>query len=231
MAVSSRSLMVMSSLDNAIQIIIFIISLSLFLKRPVPRYLRFFPLYFFLLGIEGYILFYTSSHGIHNNILSNNWGIAEFCFYFFVVREIVSNTLIKKVILYSTLIYAFFSLINIFFIQHYDVFNSVNFTIGSILTVVFCIYYFVELFQKTEVQSLTRSPSFWIVSGLLFGTVLTFPMFALISFMDLVTKSSSNASRLIFTNLDAIFDIIIVLTYILYSIGFLCRIRINRSIS
>jgi len=223
--------MVMSSLDNAIQIIIFIISLSLFLKRPVPRYLRFFPLYFFLLGIEGYILFYTSSHGIHNNILSNNWGIAEFCFYFFVVREIVSNTLIKKVILYSTLIYAFFSLINIFFIQHYDVFNSVNFTIGSILTVVFCIYYFVELFQKTEVQSLTRSPSFWIVSGLLFGTVLTFPMFALISFMDLVTKSSSNASRLIFTNLDAIFDIIIVLTYILYSIGFLCRIRINRSIS
>jgi hypothetical protein len=221
----------MNFIDNSIQILIFLISLSVFLERPVPLYLRFFPLYFFLLAIETYIVFYTSSRGIHNNILTNNWGIAEFCFYFFVVRDILANTLMKKVILYSTLIYAIFSLINIFFIQHYDAFNSVNFTIGCILVVVFCIYYFVELFQKTEVQSLTRSPSFWIVTGLLFNTVLVFPMFALISFMDLVTKASSHASRLIFTNIDAIFDIIIVLTYILFSIGFLCRIKINRSTS
>jgi hypothetical protein len=223
--------MVMHFLDIAIQVVIFIISLSLFLKRPVPRYLRYFPLYFFLLAIDDYIMRYTSSRGIHNNILTNTWGIAEFSFYFFVVREIIVSVKMKKAMAYVMLIYAIFSLVNIFFIQHYYLFNTVDFTIGCLLIVVFCIYYFIELFQKTEVQSLAKSPSFWIVSGLLFNTVLVFPMFALVSFMDVVTISSSHASRLIVTNLDAIFAIISVLTYILYSIGFLCRIRINRSIS
>jgi hypothetical protein len=231
MAVSSRSLVVMTLLDYIIQISIFVISLSLFLKRPVPLYLRFFPLYFFCLVTMNTIISYTSSLGIHNNILTNTWTIGEVCFYFFILREIITSAKMKKVMVYALLIYPLFALINIFFIQHNELFNSVNFTIGCILVVIFCIYYFVELFQKAEVQSLTRSPGFWIVSGILFNNVLVFPMFAMLSFFDAVTKSSSHASRLILDNVNSIFDIISILTYLLYSIGFLCRIKINRSIS
>ena len=136
----------------------------------------------------------------------------------------------KKGMLYVLLIYPLFALINIFLIQHYELFNSVNFTIGCILVVSFCIYYFFELFQKTEAQTLTRLPGFWIVSGILFNNVLVFPMFAMLSFFDAVTKSSSHASRLILNNVNSIFDIISILTYKLYSIGFLCRIKIRKSI-
>jgi hypothetical protein len=217
-------------LVDYIQLSIFLISLSVFAQKPVPLYLRLFPLYFFLLMIEDLAINYTGDRGIHNNIIPNTGGIAEFSFYFFVIRSVIVNMKVKKRILYTTVVFAVFAVINLFFIQQNDLFNPINFTIGTVITVVLCIYYFFELFQKTEAQSLTRLASFWIVSGILFNVVLTFPIFALISFMDSLSKANQKTSMIVFDHIQAIFNIISILTYILYSIGFICRIRTNKSI-
>jgi hypothetical protein len=218
------------SIGDFIQLSIFLVSLSVFAQKPVPLYLRLFPLYFFLLFIEDLIIEYTSALGIHNNIIPNTSGIAEFSFYFFVIRSVIVNMKVKKRILFTTFTFVVFAVINLFFIQHNDLFNPINFTIGTVITVVLCIYYFFELFQKTEAQSLTRLPSFWIVSGILFNAVLIFPIFALISFMDSLSKANLKTSKIVLDHIEAIFNIISVLTYILYSIGFICRIRTNKSI-
>ncbi|HEY2348444.1 MAG TPA: hypothetical protein VGH64_05490 [Puia sp.] len=212
-----------------IQLSIFLISLSVFAQKPVPLYLRLFPAYFFLLFVEDMAIEYTSARGIHNNIIPNTAGIVEFSFYFFVIKSVIVNTKVKKRILYTMIAFAVFALINVFFIQHNDLFNPINFTIGTVITVVLCIYYFFELFQKTEAQSLTRLSSFWIVSGILFNVVLIFPIFALISFMDSLSKANLKTSMIVFDHIEAIFNIISVLTYILYSIGFICRIRTSKS--
>ena len=172
---------------------------------------------------------YTADLGIHNNILLNIWGPLEFSFYFFVIGQVIVSKKVKKRILYTTATFVIFAFINLIFFQHNDLFNPVNFTIGTVITVVLCIYYFFELFQKTEAQSLIRLPSFWIVSAILFNVVLIFPIFALISFMNSVSKANLKTSMIIFNNIVAIFNIISVLTYILYSIGFLCRIRTSKS--
>ena len=216
-------------LGNFIQLAIFLISISVYFRRPVPIYLKYFPIYFFLMMITDLILDYTSDHGIHNNILTNSSAIAEFSFYYFVLRELIFNVKVKKIILYTIIIYALFALINIFLIQGYDRYNAINFTLGMVITVVFCIYYFFELFQKTETLSLVRLPGFWIVCAILINNVLTFPIFALLSFMNELTKSNLKTSRVIFDNITTIFNIINILTYLLYSIGFLCRIRTTRS--
>jgi hypothetical protein len=215
--------------SDFIQLSIFLMSLSVFAQKPVPLYLKLFPVYFFLLMIEDLAINYTQARGIHNNIISNTSGIAEFSFYFFVIRSVIVNMKVKKRILYTTVAFAVFAVVNLFFLQHNDLFNPINFTIGTVITVVLCIYYFFELFQKTEAQSLTRLTSFWIVSGILFNVVLIFPIFALISFMDSLSKSNQKTSMIVFDHIQAIFNIISVLTYILYSIGFLCRIRTNKS--
>jgi len=173
------------------------------------------------------IVTYTSHRGIHNNIITNTWSIIEFSFYLFVLRQVVLNIKIKKLIVYAILLYSIFSFINIFFVQHFDLFNAVNFTIGTVITVSFCIYYFIELFQKAEVQSLARLPSFWIISGIMFNVVLIFPTFAFLSFIE--STKVNRTSIIILHNISAIFNIISILTYILYSIGILCRIRTIRS--
>jgi|GEM_PF-647412 len=217
------------TVSDFIQLSIFIISFLVFVRKPVPLYLRLFPLYFFLLLITDLALEYTQSRGIHNNIIPNTTGILEFSFYFFVIRSVIANIKVKNRIFYTTIVFVIFAIINLVFIQRNDLFNPINFTIGTVITVVFCIYYFFELFQKTETQSLARLTSFWVVSGILFNVVLIFPIFALISFMDTLSKANLKTSMIVFNHIESIFEVISVLTYILYSIGFICRIRTSKS--
>lgn len=218
------------SITDIIQLLIGLISLSVFLQRPTPLYLKLFPVYFFYFLIIDIVIEYTTSRGIHNTGIANVSGILEFCFYFFVLYKAILNPKVNRIILYVMVIFALFGFFNLFVVQKKVGFNPVNFTTGTLITVVFCIYYFVELFQKTEVPTLSRLPSFWIISAILFNVVLVFPMFALLSFMENLNKINKETTKIIFNNMGSIYNIIIILTDILYSIGFLCRIRISKSI-
>jgi hypothetical protein len=210
-----------SGLDD-IQLILFLVSFSVFVQKPVPIYLKLFPVYLFFGLVVSVVAEYLQFHGRYNTGVANLWGIFEFCFYFFVIRGIIVNVKIKRFILLVIFLFPVFALINLYF-QKQAGFNPVNFTVGSLITVSFCIYYFVELFQRADSQSLTRLPAFWITTAILFTVVLTFPFFSFISFM-------TKMPELVYKNIVAIFYVINILTSTLYSIGFLCRIRIRKSI-
>jgi hypothetical protein len=199
-----------------------------YFQKPTPKYLKFFPVYLFcalIVDLRGEWLVW---HGHYNTGLANVWGILEFCFYYFVMHEVIISVKIKRIIFYISIAFALFAFYNIIFIQHKVGFNPVNFTIGCLITVSICIYYFVELFQKVEALSLSRLPAFWICTGILFNTVLSFPTFALESFLEESSKVS-RATQLLYQNLDSVMLFVIGFTFILYAIGFLCRIRISKS--
>lgn len=210
------------SAQSIILLTTFVLSLAVYLQKPVVIYLKFFPVYFFCSFLTEVLTEFLAHQGKYNTGLANAWAIIEFNFYFFVLREIIVSLKIRKVLLFITILYTLLSLLMLY-AQKYVGFNPVNFTSGCLITVVFCIYYFIELFQGTESKSLAKLPAFWIVTGILFTNVCTFPMFALISFMKEVPKVISN-------NLLVIFDIVNVLTSILMSIGFLCRIRVRETV-
>jgi hypothetical protein len=207
----------------------FIVSLSVFLNRPVPIYLKLFPVYFFSTFIVGARVEWLSDHNMYSTGISNVWGIIEFCYFFFIIHETIVSKKVRSIIVYIILIFSLLTFFNLFFIQKKVGFNAINFTVGCVIIVSLCIYYFFELFQKTEVQSLSKLPSFWIVSGLLFNNVLSFPQFALDNFMETLTRANYNKYHILFDNIEVITNITIVLTSALYSIGFLCRIRIRKS--
>jgi hypothetical protein len=207
---------------DIIQLILILVSLTVFFQNPAPFYLKLFPFYFVLSFIVGLVEAFLQRHGKYNTGIYNIAGLIEFCYYFFVLRELTVNVKIKKIILFVIILFPIFSLINLYF-QKKVGFNPVNFTIGSLITVSFCIYYFVELFQRADSPSLTRLPAFWITTAILFSVVLTFPFFSFVSFM-------TKMPELIYKNIVAIFYVINILTSTLYSIGFLCRIKIRKSI-
>jgi hypothetical protein len=213
---------------DCIMLTIFLVSFSVFFQKPIPIYLKLFPVYFFAALVTGLREEWLNQHGKYNTGVANIWGIFEFSFYFFVLHEVIVNKKIKRIIFYLVVFFALLAFFNIFFIQHKVGFNPVNFTTGSLITVVACIYYFVELFQKAEAQSLSRLPAFWICSAILFTTVISFPMFALASFLQVPTKVNKT-TQLLYKNIDAIVNITLLLTMILYAIGFFCRIRIRKS--
>jgi hypothetical protein len=208
---------------DTIQLILFLVSLSVFVQKPTSIYLKWFPLYFVLGLIEDMVTEYLAVHGRYNTGVVNSWGIAEFCFYFFVMRSIIVSFKIRRIILFVIFLFPIFALTNLY-IQTKAGFNPINFTVGSLLTVSCCIFYFVELFQRADSQSLTRLPAFWISNAILFSIVLTFPFYSFVSFM---TKMPD----LIYKNIIIIFYVINILISLLYSIAFLCRIKIRKSIS
>ncbi len=209
-------------------IVSFLFSLSVYFQKPPPLYLKIFPFYFFTALIISLIEKWLVIHGRYNSGLVNIWGSIEFCFYFFVLFQIIANKSFRRLILIAIIIYALFSFVNLFVIQKKIGFNSVNFTLGCLMNVIFCIYYLVELFQRAETPSLANLPSFWIATAILFNTVLLFPAYAFSTFMQESTKANK-ASQIIFKNLNTIVLIIVILTSLLYIIGFLCRIRIRKS--
>jgi hypothetical protein len=206
---------------DIIQLILVLVSLTVFIQKPAPFYFKLFPVYFILSFIVGLVEGFLQRHGKFTTGIYNIAGMIEFCFYFFVLRELIANVKIKKIISFVIFLFPIFCLINLYF-QKKVGFNPVNFTIGSLITVSFCLYYFVELFQRADIQSLTRLPAFWITTAILFNVVLTFPFFSLISFI-------TNMPKLLIDNIVVVFYIINILISILYSIGFLCRIKIRKS--
>jgi hypothetical protein len=210
-------------------ITIFLISLTVFFQKPAPLYLKLFPVYFFAALINGLWVEWLVSHGKYSTGVSNVWGIIEFSFYFFVLHAIIITNKFKRVIVLVSILYTVFAFFNLIFIDHRIGFNNVNFAIGCLITVLACIYYFVELFQKTEIQSLSRSPSFWICSAFLFNTVISFPLDAISTYLEESRKVSS-ANQFIYRNLNTIGNVTIVLTLLLYAVGFLCRIRVRKPV-
>jgi hypothetical protein len=195
-------------------------SLALFFQKGVPRYFRLFP--FFLAVMIAVELYGMSLNykGSSNILLFNFFGAFAFEFYLFILWNIIQRPLAKKIVLGILIAYPLAALINILYIQT-NSFHSYTFSVGCLLIVGVCVYYFLELFQLPKSIDLLREPAFWICSGLLFFYSCTFPLFALTNYLY-------SASNIILRNLSAVLIIINILLYALFTIAFLCRLRLKK---
>lgn len=192
--------------------------ITLYFQRSVPLYLKLLP--FFLLisiGVE-YVGFWMYRRFGSSVPLYNFYIVFNFCFFLFVLREIISDRNFKKISLFAILTYGGLALLNIFYIQGLEVWNSMSYSLGCLLIVAFCIYYFLELFKKPKSTRLTSEPAFWIVSGLLFFYCCSFPFLGLNNLLH-------NAPQVLKNNLASILAVLNILLYLLFAIAFLCRWR------
>jgi hypothetical protein len=203
-------------------IIAFLASLSVYFFVGSPFYLRFFPPFLLTTLIVELTAGYIISKGGHTLVLYNVFSIVNYCFYLFVLGEIVRSKRVKKLIWWSIGLLVLLSIINLLYVQKISSFNSMTFSLGALLIVSFCIYYFFELFQLPTAVNLLREPAFWISSGLLFFFVCSYPFFGLVNFI-------STASRVMIYKFSFLIELINVFFYLLFTISFLCRIRTRKS--
>ena len=130
----------------------------------------------------------------------------------------------KKIIRITLLLYMVIAVNNIIFIQKMKSFHTVTYALGCLLIVIFCIYYFFELFKLSQSVKLKNNPAFWICSGLLFFYCCGFPLFGMFNFL-------AGISKLIINNFHSIIIILNCFLYTLFTIAFLCRIKTRKYIS
>ena len=200
----------------------FLASLSVyFTLNSSPFYLKLFPPFLFAtLGVESLGAYLPSIHK-PNVWLYNFFTVFEFCFYLLVINLIINNKRIKKIIRIILILYPIITIVNIIFIQQMKSFHTVTYSFGCLLVVIFCIYYFFELFKLPKAVKLKNNPAFWICSGLLFFYCCGFPLYGLTNFI-------SGISNLIIRNFFAIIIILNIFLYSLFTIAFLCRIKTRK---
>jgi hypothetical protein len=200
----------------------FIVGLFSLYQRKLSNGLLFFPWFLLLTLIVEIFGLVRSEKGLNNIAIYNFFTVFEFVFYFFLLQKNIQKMKARKIVLYSIYVYVFSAVMNIFFVQGMSRFHTLTYSVGCLMLVAVCIYYFFELFQLTKSVNLLREPFFWITSGLLFYYSCSLPIAGL-------NNLFSNFPRVIIINLGTIVSVLNVLLYSLFTIAFLCRFRIQKS--
>lgn len=159
----------------------FIVVLYVFPKNT-NSYIKFFPLFLFATICVEFVGNYMKSIQRPNAFLYNFFTIIEFVFYMIIISLIIRSAKTKKIMKWGAILYTLISLCNISFFQGIDRFHTVTYSLGCLLIVIYCAYYFLELFRMPGSEKLLTNPAFWICSGLLFFYCCSFPLYAFLNY-------------------------------------------------
>jgi hypothetical protein len=211
---------ILSDLVTVFEFLSFLASLTIYLKKKPPLFLKFFPIFLLITVVVEVTAKVLSVNKISISALYNFFSAFEIVFYFFVLYHSIQNKRIKQIIFFTGIFYPAFAIINILY-QGNKKFHAFTYSLGAILLVCFCIYSIYELLKKTVPQKINRRPAFWIYFGLLFYYSCTLPIWASMNFLR------SNRFELMMFSIISGFT-----NYLLYSsfvIAFLCNLKLREN--
>ncbi|WP_205509521.1 hypothetical protein [Longitalea arenae] len=212
----------MNILFLIIEVICFLASITLYFQASIPQYLKTFPPYMLITIAVEITGMQFMKYKIDMSLLFTIFTAFEFEYYLLIIRYSIYKPKAKTAISWALAIYPLLVLINMLYIQP-GKFHTITYSLGCLLVVAACIYYFFEIFQSKHSVNLIKEPPFWICSGLLFFYCCTFPLIGL-------WNQLSGLSHIILKNLNAILQLLNILLYSLFSIAFLCRLRFGKSL-
>lgn len=202
-------------------LISFISSLSTLLIKNDKLIFRLFSFFLFITFIIELAAQKMAENKQSNIFIYNLFTAFEFCFYFFFFHFVLKKYFKKSKTYYIITLYAALALVNIFLIQGKHNFHTYTYILGSMICIILSITYFYFLFKYSKVSNLSKDPVFWISAALLLYYSCTLPVYGIINFL-------SNLSVPFYKGFIFIIEFMNIALYLLFTIGFLCRISIKK---
>ncbi len=188
----------------------------IFYKRLKPSWLRLFTWFLLLtilISVAGYVYSFDFKSG--NHFIFNIYLLIQFLFYFAFFYKTFQTKKLKTITVVLGISFLVYLLTGFLFLNGFHTFNSLGFTIGSVVTILFCLLYFGTLFNAEGFINYFRIPMFWIATGILFFFVGNF---IYLSFLNYILANNLDSGGNIY---EFIIITLNLLLYCFFSIGFL----------
>jgi hypothetical protein len=207
----------MESLITVCTFILICLIISIFFYDKLePKWLRLFTwflLFAIVTQVTGFV--YSANYKKSNHFIFNIYILVQFIFYFGIFYKTFQTKNLKLIALIIGLVFVIYYWSIIIFKTSFFIFNSASYSLGSILTIICCLLYFVSLFKSEEVVNYFRIPMFWIATGLLFFFVGDF---VYMSLMGYIVKHNLDTGGHIYRYIMVTLNL---LMYGLFSLGFI----------
>ncbi|SJZ88418.1 hypothetical protein [Sediminibacterium ginsengisoli] len=210
------------TIDRQILVSAIIIGFLATFRYRHPAYLKLLP-YMLLLGfITEYAGVMMARQQGNNAALFNAFSIVQFVFFTYFFYAATPGQFSRRITGKLLYIIPAVCLVNIFFIQGYNVFHTYTYTLCSLLMMALGIMYFYSIFKSSARLNLLREPSFWISTGIIFFFTSSVSILGIINYMSVLSRAVINNSLHMLRFLNS-------MLYILFIIAFICRISIRKS--
>lgn len=206
---------------DSVVFVTLVISFLFCYRKQNPSYLHFFPFYhLFACCIEVIAYFYFMvdySAPMMKHAPYNVFTFGEFFFFFFFILTQLTRRQYKLILWVGGVIAL--GLLFSFLLTY----RSLNFPVwqGVMTTNVFfisgCILYFLNIFKALPHANLSKEPSFWIMMGIFFYSVIEAPTIAVV-----LNYKPLFASTLLYSIVNTI---AYILLHLLFIKAYTCKIR------
>jgi hypothetical protein len=196
-----------------------IFSLRLINNKNVPKYLIGFYWYpvvgFITLFSEVLINTFFSEYKKYAWLINNLSVIYHFCFLSLFIIGVLNY---KGNLKYLYFIFFVFFVLIIVSLFSNNLFKNIPlaFSISNFGLVLFCILYYFDLFNNMPELDLKETPSFWIITGVLFCMGTYFPISATVDYL------SGKVSILIIMNLNNVLIVCYIIMHLFFIKAYLC---------
>ncbi len=108
-----------------------------------------------------------NAFGINNFVILHLFTFGECIFLMLYFRSLSQNKVYRNIALIVLVMFLLFSISSAVLWGSFKVHPSTVRSIECILQMVMCLFFFADLFQKSEVKNLIYYPHYWMVSGFL----------------------------------------------------------------
>ena len=183
-------------------------------------------LFDFSIGLFDYYLKYFSEapQKKSNDIIyiTNSFiSVVELCVYYYFFFRVLQNIIVKHAMKFLLIVFMIFFvgliISNTKKIDSYGHFSGIIGAAEFLFLLLPCFTYYFELFSMKTSEDLLKRPSFWIVTGIFFYSVVSIPYYLIANFLA-VNKYHSQSELAIF-----MFYIPFSISFLFLTKAFLCK--------
>jgi len=142
--------------------------------------------------------------------------IPQYVLFMLVYHRALQSTRIKKVIVYTAVLFTLLVLINVLFIQKFYIINSNIHILADCIMLFLAFAYFEELRRDKVIYKLSDQPMVWISLGSLVFHLLNIPFLLSINYLNRHFPAAA-------ISFFYVYLLFIFVSYVLYSRAFLCK--------